>query len=106
MQDSGSVSFISIIVPIITALGTLIPVLVATFTNRRTVINKLDLVIRDVSRLTMHDENLPLEERISAGDRYLSAGGNGSSKVYHQTLVDQYKEELKEKGFSGSSNSA
>jgi hypothetical protein len=103
MQDSTSI--VPIIIPVVSALGTLIPVLVATFTNRRTVVNKLDLVIRDVSRLTMHDENLPLEERISAGDRYLSAGGNGSSKVYHQTLVDEYKAELKEKGFPGPPNS-
>jgi hypothetical protein len=88
----------AIITPLASAAATLIPVLVTTFKNRRTVVEKLDLVIRDMARLTMHDEHLPLEERISAGDRYTETGGNGASKVYHQGLIEKYKEKLKEEG--------
>jgi hypothetical protein len=62
------------------------------------VVEKLDLVIRDMARLTMHDEQLPLEERIAAGDRYTSTGGNGASGVYRQGLIEKYKEKLKEEG--------
>ena len=85
---------VSIVVPLASAAATLIPVLTATFNNRKSVLEKLNLVVRDMARLTMHDEHLPLEERITAGDRYIDNGGNGASKVYHGKLVDEYKKQL------------
>jgi hypothetical protein len=89
---------VSVIAPVASAAATLIPVLAATFKNRKAVVEKLNLVIRDMARLTMHDEHLPLEERIAAGDRYTKNGGNGASKVYHQVLIEKYEEKIKEEG--------
>lgn len=40
-------------------------------------------------RLTIMSEEMPLEERIAAGDKYISEGGNGAVKhKYEQLLHD------------------
>jgi hypothetical protein len=98
MNRESVILLASVVTPLASAAATLIPVLVTTFKNRRTVVEKLDLVIRDMARLTMHDEYLPLEERIAAGDRYTETGGNGASKVYLQDLIDKYRDRLKNEG--------
>jgi hypothetical protein len=97
MEQQNLILLVSIITPLASAAATLIPVLSGAIKNRKAVLDRLNLVIRDVSRLTMHDEHLSLEERIAAGDRYMASGGNGASKVYHEMLADQYKAGLTEK---------
>ena len=94
MKEEDIILLVSIITPVASALATLIPVLSATATNRKVLTQKVDLIIRDISRLSMHDEHASLEERITAGDRYIESGGNGASKVYHMQLVDRYKKQL------------
>ncbi|MDR3341804.1 MAG: hypothetical protein LBT14_03270 [Treponema sp.] len=95
-QDMALVA--SMIVSVITAVGTIIPILASTVGNRKAMVEKLNLVIQEVSRLTMHDEHLSVEERIAAGDRYIESGGNGTAREYHHSLVIQYREHLKERG--------
>jgi hypothetical protein len=53
------------------------------------------MVSLDIQRLTLHDENLSIEERITAGDRYIKGGGNGVTIAYYEKLLAAYKEELK-----------
>lgn len=48
-------------------------------------------------RLVINDENMPLDERINAGEKYVSMGGNGSIHVKYDYLKEQYKKELQEK---------
>jgi hypothetical protein len=95
MRHDNIALLVSIIIPIASALGTLIPVLSANFNNRKAIIEKLDAVAMDINRLIMHDEHISLEERIMSGDRYIKAGGNGASKVYQQQLVEEYQKQLK-----------
>jgi hypothetical protein len=86
-----------IIVPVATAVGTLIPVLKSVFSIGRWFTKfekKLDLNSRDIQRLVLHDEHLPVEERLSAGQRYIELGGNGATRAYYEKLVEEYKKKL------------
>jgi hypothetical protein len=86
-----------IIVPVATAAGTLIPVLKSVFGIKPWFVKlekKLDLNSRDIQRLVLHDEHLPMEERLSAGQRYIDLGGNGATRAYYEKLVEEYKKKL------------
>ena len=43
-----------------------------------------------ILRLTVFEENLPVSERIIAGDKYLKKGGNGDTKKYYQKLLTEH----------------
>jgi len=47
---------------------------------------------------TICNENIPLCERISAGEEYIDHGGNGAVKVLVYSLKDKYESELKKGG--------
>jgi hypothetical protein len=86
-----------IIVPVATAIGTLIPVIKSVVSIRtyfKKFEKKLDLNSRDIQRLVLHDEHLPMEERLSAGQRYIDLGGNGATRAYYEKLVEEYKKKL------------
>lgn len=40
-------------------------------------------------RLTIMSEEMPLEERIAAGDKYLAEGGNGTVKHKYEQLLKE-----------------
>ena len=40
-----------------------------------------------ILRLTIVEENMPISERIIAGDKYLKKGGNGDVKKYYQNML-------------------
>lgn len=43
-----------------------------------------------ILRLTIFEENLPVSERIIAGDKYIKKGGNGDTKKYYQQLLAEH----------------
>ena len=43
-----------------------------------------------ILRLTIYEENLPISERIIAGDKYLKKGGNGDTKKYYQQMLAEH----------------
>ena len=43
-----------------------------------------------ILRLSLMNENLPLSERIIAGDKYIKAGGNGDCKHYYFELIKEH----------------
>ena len=43
-----------------------------------------------ILRLTIFEENLPLSERIIAGDKYLKKGGNGDTKKYYENMLKEH----------------
>lgn len=45
-------------------------------------------------RLTIVNEHLPMDERIHAGEKYISMGGNGSVKKIVNQLIEEHAEEL------------
>ena len=46
---------------------------------------------------TIFNENIPLSERVAAGDEYIEKGGNGAVKVKVKQIKEKYEKEL-EKG--------
>lgn len=46
-----------------------------------------------ILRITIVSEEMPLSERIAAGDKYVSLGGNGQIKVLYKKLIEQYEKE-------------
>jgi hypothetical protein len=84
-----------LLIGISTAVGTVIGVLKTNGSKMDRLSESLSLVSRDISRLTLHDEHLSVEERIAAGERYVKSGGNGAARVYYEKLLDEYKGELK-----------
>ena len=43
-----------------------------------------------ILRLTIFEENLPISERIIAGDKYLKKGGNGDTKKYYENMLKEH----------------
>lgn len=46
-----------------------------------------------ILRLVIVTPEIPLSERIAAGDRYIALGGNGAVKHQYEDLLKQLKEE-------------
>ena len=45
-------------------------------------------------RLTIMSEELPVEERLKAGEEYVREGGNGAIKARYQLMLEEYQEEI------------
>ena len=43
-----------------------------------------------ILRLTIMSEEMPVSERIIAGDKYIKAGGNGDVKKYYQQMIEAH----------------
>ena len=43
-----------------------------------------------ILRLTVMSEEMPLSERIIAGDKYVKKGGNGEVKKYYETMLAEH----------------
>lgn len=49
-----------------------------------------------IKRLTIMSREMPLSERIAAGDKYIKYGGNGEVKKKYEELLQRFSEEHKE----------
>ena len=52
----------------------------------------------DTMKIAICSEEIPLHERVTIGDKYIEAGGNGEVKVLVHVLKERYEKELKEGG--------
>ena len=43
-----------------------------------------------ILRLTIMSEEIPVSERIIAGDKYIKSGGNGEVKKYYQQMIKDH----------------
>ena len=43
-----------------------------------------------ILRLTIMSEEMPVSERIIAGDKYIKHGGNGDVKKYYQKMLEEH----------------
>lgn len=48
-----------------------------------------------ILRLTIMSDEMPITERINAGDKYIKLGGNGAVKRHYKNLLDEYEREVK-----------
>lgn len=53
---------------------------------------------RRILMMEIMEENLPMEERLKAGEAYVKEGWNGAVKTLYLTLQEEYQESLKERG--------
>ena len=82
------------IASIITALTVIIGCIFKLYNLARRVENKLDSYDKNLEQLNLHlnkmallDTNLPLVDRLKAGELYIAHGGNGlGKKIYNQLL--------------------
>ncbi|MGN0554304.1 MAG: hypothetical protein ACI4LI_00225 [Candidatus Fimenecus sp.] len=77
---------------IITALTVIVALLVSIYKFFRFLITKEEHDRENylnILRLTIMSEEMPLEERIAAGDKYIAAGGNGAVKHKYQELLEK-----------------
>lgn len=81
------------IITIITLLGMLLKS-VCSFKNA---FHKLEEHTREnymaTLRITVVSEEMPLSERIAAGDKYVALGGNGQVKAIYKKLIERYEKE-------------
>jgi hypothetical protein len=88
-------------VTLIQTLGTLLGVYLTTRHSSKKAVKELEtkvdrLIENDedqylsILRLTIVEENLPISERIIAGDKYLRKGGNGDTKKYYQKMLAEH----------------
>lgn len=47
----------------------------------------------NILRLVIMSEEMPLSERIAAGDKYITLGGNGAVKHKYQELIEKLPKE-------------
>lgn len=44
----------------------------------------------DILRLTIMNDNMPITERIIAGQKYIDRGGNGDVKKYYEEFLEEH----------------
>ncbi len=84
------------IASIITALTVIVGCVFKLYSLARRVENKLESYDKNLEQLNLHlnkmallDTNLPLVDRLHAGEWYIAHGGNGmGKKVYNQLLEE------------------
>lgn len=80
----------------ITALTVIVTALIKVYSLARKVEEKLESYDKNLEQLNLHlnkmallDKNMPIVDRLHAGEWYLKHGGNGlGKKVYEQLLKD------------------
>lgn len=89
-------------------LSTLAGVAVAVYKICKKIDKKLSTIeahtlenYKDIKRLTFVSEEMPMSERLDAGEKYVKAGGNGEVKMQYKILKKEYEERLTDKLRSG-----
>ena len=89
--------WIALIESVLTFAGIFVTVY---FTNKRAnkkLEEKVDELVEhdkdqylSILRLTIMSDEMPISERIIAGDKYVKKGGNGDVKKYYQTMLEEH----------------
>ena len=81
---------------VLTALGVICGVIAKVYRPIKSILDKLNEVREcqkndsmRILRLTIMSEEMPLEERIAAGDEYIANGGNGAVRHKYEQLLKQ-----------------
>lgn len=96
--------WITLIESILTFAGVCVTVIVSNRKANAKQMEKVDEVAKKVDTLVQHDkdqylsilrltimsEEMPVSERIIAGDKYIKAGGNGDVKKYYQQMLIEH----------------
>lgn len=80
-----------------TLAGICVTVYVTNKRSQKNLESKVDKLVEhdedqylSILRLTIMSEDMPISERIIAGDKYVKKGGNGEVKQYYQKMLEEH----------------
>lgn len=86
---------------IVSAITVIVGAVIKLYNFMKKLDDRLDRFESDIRANTIHtlklalfSEELPISERIHAGEKYIELGGNGAGKVLYNKLVKEYTDEL------------
>ena len=89
--------WIALIDSLLTFAGICVTVIVSNKKANKKLETKVDKLVEhdedqylSILRLTIMSENMPISERIIAGDKYVKKGGNGDVKKYYQKMLEEH----------------
>lgn len=89
--------WITLIESILTFAGICVTVIVSNKKANAKLEAKVDRLVEhdedqylSILRLTIMSEEMPIPERIIAGDKYVRKGGNGEVKKYYQKMLAEH----------------
>ena len=89
--------WITLIESILTFLGICVTVIVSNKKANAKLEEKVDKLVEhdedqylSILRLTIMSSEMPISERIIAGDKYVKKGGNGEVKKYYQKMLEEH----------------
>lgn len=87
----------AVLIAFITGGLTLIGVIITAISGNRSIAKDLKEIKDDnkeqslaILRLTVMSNDMPISERIVAGDKYVKKGGNGDVKHYYEQLIKEH----------------
>lgn len=87
----------AVLIAFITGGLTLIGVIITAISGNRSIVKDLQEIKEDnkeqslaILRLTVMSNDMPISERLVAGDKYIKKGGNGDVKRYYEQLVKEH----------------
>ena len=89
--------WIELIKAVFTFLGICVTVYFSNKKSNKELEKKVDTLVEhdreqylSILRLTIMSEEMPVSERIIAGDKYIKSGGNGDVKSYYQQMIKDH----------------
>lgn len=89
--------WIAIIEGVLTFAGICVTVIVSNKKANKKLEEKVDKLVEhdedqymSILRLTIMSENMPISERIIAGDKYVKKDGNGDVKKFYQKMLEEH----------------
>ena len=87
----------TLIESLLTFAGICVTVIVSNKKANKKLEEKVDRLVEhdedqylSILRLTIMSEDMPISERIIAGDKYVKRGGNGDVKKYYQKMIEEH----------------
>lgn len=81
----------------LTLLGICVTVFAANKKANKKLEEKVDKLVEhdedqylSILRLTIMSEDMPISERIIAGDKYVKKGGNGDVREYYKKMLEEH----------------
>lgn len=87
----------SVLIALITGSLTLIGVIITAISGNKSIAQDIKDIKAEnkeqslaILRLTVMSNDMPISERLVAGDKYIRKGGNGDVKHYYEQLVKEH----------------
>lgn len=89
--------WITLVEGLLTLAGICVTVFVSNKRASKKLEQKVDKLVEhdedqylSILRLTIMSEEMPIKERIIAGEKYVKKGGNGEVKKYYQNMLKEH----------------